>query len=109
PASGAQSAVARVAQTDIGRRLFASKAIPDGSLHGLSEYFFVTAAFAASISTISLVSSMLVKIFPVPSATENSGLPGSAIVAAALLPLASMTVAFFERPLNTNTRLVPAS
>jgi hypothetical protein len=39
-----------------------------------------------------------------PSATENSGFPGSGIVAATVPAFASIAVALFERPLNAKTR-----
>ena len=84
-------------------------ASPDGPSHGLSEYFFVTVAFAASISTISLASSMFTYTRPLPSATENSGLPGSGMVATTLLVFASIAVALLERPLKANTRPEAAS
>ena len=48
----------RLPQTENSRRFFASIASPDGPSQPVSEYFFVTVAFAASISTISSVSSM---------------------------------------------------
>src|SRR5215813_6773818 len=83
PASGSEIAITRFEQTDISLRLFVSIAIPDGPSHGLSEYFLLTVAFPASISTISLVSSMFVYFFHLPATTENSGLPGNGIVAAA--------------------------
>ena len=94
----------RLLQTENSFRFFVSMASPDGPSHGASEYFFVTAALAASISTISLVSSMFTYTLPLPSATGNSGLPGSAIVATTMPVLASMAVEFFERPLKVNTR-----
>src|SRR5439155_6947932 len=109
PASGSETAINRFEQTENSRRLFASNARPDGPSHGLNEYFFVTVAFAASISTISLVSSMFTYTLPLPSAIENSGLPGSGIVAATSPVFASIAVAFFDRPLKANAREETAS
>ena len=59
PASGSDTAINRFEHTEKRRRLLVSIASPEGSWQGLSEYFFVIVAFAASTSTISLVSSML--------------------------------------------------
>ena len=59
PASGSETAITRFPQTENSRRFFASNARPDGPSQPVSAYFFVTVALAASISTISLVSSML--------------------------------------------------
>src|SRR5262249_664325 len=109
PASGSDTAMTRFEQTENSRRFFASKARPEGPSHGLNEYFLTTAALTASISTISLVSSMFTYPLPFPSATENSGLPGSGIVPATLPDLASIAVALFDRPLNANTRPETAS
>ena len=58
PASGSETTIMRFEQTENSRRSFSSNASPDGSMHGASEYFLVIVAFAASISTISLVDSM---------------------------------------------------
>src|SRR5258706_10944129 len=100
PVSGSDIAIIRFEQTENNRRVLVSIAKPDGPSQGLREYFFVTVALAASISTISLVSSILTYTLPLPSATENSGAPGSSMVAATVPVFASITVALLPRLLN---------
>ena len=49
---------------------------------------------------------MLTQIFPLPSVTENSGLPPSGMVPTTWPVLASMAVESLERPLKVKTRPV---
>src|SRR5262249_55491019 len=106
PASGSEIAITRLPQTEKRRRFFTSIASPEGPSHGFSEYRLVTAAFAASISTISLVSSTFTYTCPLSSATENSGLPPIGIVPTTMPVLASIAVELLPRPLNVKTRPV---
>jgi len=63
----------------------------------------------ASMRTISLLSSRLSKTEPWPSATANSGLPGSGMVAMTALEVVLMTEMSWERPLNAQTVFVAGS
>ena len=78
-------------------------------MHGVSDHVAVTFIVAASIWRSWFVSSMLTKIFPLPSVAENSGLPGSGIVAITLLDEVSITVASLLPPLKAKTRLFVGS
>src|SRR5215831_3980206 len=49
PASGSETAITRLLQTEKRRRFLTSIAIPEGSSQGFKEYRFVIMAFAASI------------------------------------------------------------
>src|SRR5260370_14756731 len=97
-------AIFALSQTENNRWCWMSMARPEGALQGANGHVAVTFMLAASICRSWFVSSMLTKTFPVPSVTENSGLPGIDIVAIPLFDGASITVAFLLAPLKVKTR-----
>jgi len=83
--------------------------MPDGSSHGASGHRASTESFFESSTATSLLSSMLTKTRPFPSACANSGFPPRGIVQATFPVAASIDVASPDRPLNVKTRPEAAS
>ena len=76
----------------------------DGASHGASFQRAATVMAPASIFTISLLSSRLVKTNPFPSATEDSGPPPSSTVPNTFPSAASITVELALPPLLAKMR-----
>src|SRR5258708_16303229 len=88
---------------------FWSMASPLGLSHGDKDACRNMVVLAASNSTISLVSSRLTYILPVPSGWHSSGFPPSGKVLMTSLVLGSMAVESFDLPLNVNMCFVTGS
>ena len=82
---------------------------PTGRRTGSANSASSRPAFAASISTISLVSSMFTNTLPLPSALENPVCRRARWSRRRCRVFASIAVESFERPLNVNTRPDTAS
>src|ERR1017187_5872567 len=91
------------------RRVARSMPREDGDSHGASFQRATTGIAMASILTISLLSSRLVKTNPFPSATEDSGPPPSSTVPNTFPSAASITVELALPPLLAKMRLVASS
>src|ERR1017187_5601999 len=84
-------------------------ACPDGDSQPAKGHSAGTVRVFASRRTTEFLVSILTKMLPLPSATGNSGLPESLIVAVTFMEAASITVASEERPLKAHTVLVTGS
>src|SRR5712671_533695 len=109
PSSAFTIAIILLSQPENNRRFLRSRANPLGSVQGASGHFAFTSILFASMASISLLSSMLTKISPLPSLAANSGLPSSLMVPSTVPFSASSTVESLLLPLKVKTRLVAGS
>ena len=108
PAAESMTDIFLPSQTGKRRWPTTSRARPEGESQPAGQVA-VMALVRASMRTISLLSSRLSKTEPWPSATANSGLPGSGMVAMTALEVVLMTEMSWERPLNAQTVFVAGS
>src|SRR6185437_1152529 len=96
-------------QTENRRRPERSIARPEGDSQLVRGQVAVSVFDFASRRTMEFLLSILSKTTPFPSATGNSGLPGSAMVATTLRVAVSITDTSLLRPLNAHTVFVTGS
>src|SRR3984885_9933136 len=100
PELASTTAIFPPSHTAKSRRPAGSIAKPEGDSQLASGHVAVIFLAAASKRTISFLLSIFAKTVPLPSATGNSGLPSSGIVATTFRCAVSITVALLLRPLQ---------